>query len=338
MRKKRNISIQKNKNLKPLVSNNLPDKFFFYCLCMVLTITFLQPASTWAHGFAGKRFFPSTFAVEDPFVADEFSLLFSFIKEPAEEESPAADASELAMEYSKRITPNFGLSIGAEYVHLDFDGAGSESGFNNLELGAKYQFFTSEEHEALFSFGVEAEIGDTGSSSIGAEPFSVISPALFFGKGFGDLPESMKYLKPFAVTGVLGINFPTDSTIVLIDPDTSEEEIENIPNTLTWGFTIQYDLRYLQSFVKDVGLGAPFNRMSLVVEFPMETCLEYECDGDTIGYVNPGIVWNGKKIELGLAAKIPINSRTGDDTGIYALLHFFVDDIFPKSLGRPLFP
>jgi hypothetical protein len=94
----------------------------------------------------------------------------------------------------------------------------------------------------------------------------------------------------------------------------------------------------MQSFVKDVGLGTPFNRMSLVVEFPMETCLDYECDGDTTGYVNPGLVWNGKKIELGLAARIPVNSRTGDDVGVYALLHFFIDDIFPNSLGRPIFP
>ncbi len=336
MKTRRYKYIEKNKGKNPSAASIFPWVFCFYCLCLALAITFLQPASALAHGFAGKRFFPSTFAVEEPFVSDELSLLYSYIKEPAEEESPAADASELALEYSKRITPRFGLSIGGEYVHLDFDGAGSESGFNNLELGAKYQFFTSEEHEAIFSLGVEVELGDTGSSSIGAEPFSVISPALFFGKGFGDLPESMKYLRPFAVTGVLGINFPTDSKIVIVDPVTSDEEVENIPKTLTWGFTIQYDLRYLQSFVKDVGLGAPFKRMSLVVEFPMETCLDYDCDGDTTGYVNPGIVWNGKKIELGLAAKIPVNSRTGDDTGIYALLHFFIDDIFPKSLGRPI--
>ena len=328
----------KPKSAKSAAASISSAPLWLNCICLALIIIFLHPASTRAHGFAGKRFFPSTFAVEDPFVSDEFSLLFGYIKEPAEEESPAANASELGMEYSKRITPHFGLSIGAEYVHLDFDGAGSESGFNNLELGAKYQFFTSEEHEALLSFGVAAEIGDTGSSSIGAESFSVISPALFFGKGFGDLPESVKYLRPLAVTGVIGVNYPSDSKLVFINEETSEAEIEYIPNTLTWGFTIQYDLRYLQSFVKDVGLGAPFNRMSLVVEFPMETCLDYDCDGDITGYVNPGIVWNGKKIELGLAARIPVNSRTGDDAGVYALLHFFIDDLFPNSLGRPIFP
>jgi hypothetical protein len=329
---------RKQKTLKSSAVSICSAALWIYCFCIALIITFLQPASSQAHGFAGKRFFPSTFAVEDPFVSDEFSILYGYIKEPAEEESPAVKASELGLEYSKRITPHFGLSIGEEYAHLDFDEGPSESGFNNLELGAKYQFFTSEEHEALFSFGVAAEIGDTGSSSIGAESFSVISPSLFFGKGFGDLPESMKYIRPFAVTGVIGVNYPSDSKIVFINDETSEAEIEYIPKTLTWGFTIQYDLRYLQSFVKDVGLGTPFNRMSLVVEFPMETCLDYECDGDTTGYVNPGLVWNGKKIELGLAARIPVNSRTGDDVGVYALLHFFIDDIFPNSLGRPIFP
>ena len=338
METKKSKPSRKQKTLKPSAVSICSAALWIYCFCIALIITFLQPASSWAHGFAGKRFFPSTFAVEDPFVSDEFSILYGYIKEPAEEESPAVKASELGLEYSKRITPHFGLSIGEEYVHLDFAEAPSESGFNNLELGAKYQFFTSEEHEALFSFGVAAEIGDTGSSSIGAESFSVISPALFFGKGFGDLPESMKYIRPFAVTGVIGVNYPSDSKIVFINDETSEAEIEYIPKTLTWGFTIQYDLRYLQSFVKDVGLGTPFNRMSLVVEFPMETCLDYECDGDTTGYVNPGLVWNGKKIELGLAARIPVNSRTGDDVGVYALLHFFIDDIFPNSLGRPIFP
>jgi hypothetical protein len=330
--------MRKKDSLSSSFTTICPRSLWIICFYLAPAVSFLQPAASWAHGFAGKRFFPSTFAVEDPFVSDELSLLFSYIKEPAEEDSPEAKASELGLDYAKRITPNFGLSIGSEYVNLDFEGDGSESGFNNLELGAKYQFFTSEAHEALLSVGVGAEIGDTGSKSIGAEPFSVISPALFFGKGFGDLPESTKFLRPFAVTGVIGVNFPTDDEIVSLNEDTLETEIENIPKTLTWAFTVQYDLRYLQSFVKDVGLGAPFNRMSLVVEFPMETCLEYACDGETTGYVDPGMVWNGKYIELGLAARIPVNNRTGDNTGVFVLLHFFVDDLFPDSLGRPLFP
>jgi len=36
-------------------------------------------------------------------------------------------------------------------------------------------------------------------------------------------------------------------------------------------------------------------------------------------------------------AIIPINERTGTNVGVIAQLHFFLDDLFPDSLGRPLF-
>ncbi len=94
---------------------------------------------------------------------------------------------------------------------------------------------------------------------------------------------------------------------------------------------------YLQSFVKDIGLGAPFNRMILVTEFPMETCLSADCKGNITGTVNPGIIWAGKYIELGVAAQIPINERSGKSVGILALFHVFIDDLFPKSIGAPIF-
>jgi hypothetical protein len=94
---------------------------------------------------------------------------------------------------------------------------------------------------------------------------------------------------------------------------------------------------YLQSFVKDIGLGAPFNRMILVTEFPMETCMSADCKGQVTGTVNPGVVWCGKYMEFGVAAQVPINSRSGSSVGILGLIHLYVDDLFPKSIGRPIF-
>jgi len=292
----------------------------------LLMIVFL-PVTSWAHGFAGKRFFPTTLSVEDPFVSDELSFLFNHIKEDS-----VTKRTSIGLDYSKRITPNLGISIGSEYQNIDVAHEGSESGFGNLELGIKYQFFTSEEHEAIFSAGLGAEIGGTGSKRVGAESFSVISPALFFGKGFGDLPDSVKYLKPLAITGVIGPNFPTRSKTV------SDGEIEYNPDTFSWGITLQYSLQYLQSFIKDIGLGAPLNRTVLLLEFPMETCLNRGCSGQTTGFVNPGITWVGKTMQVGIEAQIPINDRSGDHVGVLGLVHFFLDDLFPKSLGTPIFP
>ena len=62
------------------------------------------PALLWAHGFAGKRFFPTTLAVDDPFVSDEGSLLISYTREPGEGETPATRAAVISGEFSKRIT------------------------------------------------------------------------------------------------------------------------------------------------------------------------------------------------------------------------------------------
>ena len=78
--------------------------------------------------------------------------------------------------------------------------------------------------------------------------------------------------------------------------------------------------------------------MVLVAEFPMETCLARDCRGQTTGYINPGVVWFGKYMELGVAAQIPINDRTGKNVGALALVHFFIDDLFPKGIGRPILP
>jgi hypothetical protein len=116
---------------------------------------------------------------------------------------------------------------------------------------------------------------------VGSESFSTISPTFFFGKGLGDLPDSLGFLRPIAITGVVGPSFPTQR---------ATEGGEN-PTTLTWGFTVQYSLMYLQSAVKDVGLGASFKRLVALVEFPMQTCLDAGCGRQTTWTVNPGIAW-----------------------------------------------
>ena len=321
----------------------MPCVRLWQALACTWLILLALPALLWAHGFAGKRFFPTTLATDDPFVADELSLLISHIKEPGEGEKSPTVATEIAAEYSKRITPSLGFSLGGEFRHLNPEEEGTESGFGNLELGVKYQFFTSPRHEALFALGLEAAVGGTGNHTVEAEPFSTLSPALFFGKGFGDLPEAVRYLRPLAITGLLGVNVPTRSKTVtthrrlLNGALETEQEIEQHPVTLSWGGSLQYNMQYLQAFVKDIGLGAPFNRMIPLVEISLDTCLNRGCGGETTGTVNPGLIWFGKSVQLGIEAVIPINTQTGHRVGVLGLVHFFIDDLFPHSLGRPIF-
>jgi len=42
--------------------------------------------------------------------------------------------------------------------------------------------------------------------------------------------------------------------------------------------------------------------------------------------------------DLGIVALVPINSRSGAGTGIFALFCLSFDDLFPKGIGRLISP
>ncbi len=277
----------------------------------------ILPGPAMAHGYAGKRFFPATLAVDDPFVADEFGLKLSHGKDES-----GTTTTDLAIDYAKTITPDFGLSIGTDYLRLKPEDGGAQKGFANTVVGAKYLAYKNDAHEMLFSIGANVELGGTGSARVGAESGSTLSPAIFFGKGFGDLPESAKYLRPLAVTVAVSPNFSTH--------DFKTKSVDT-------GITLSYDLGYLQNYVKDAGLKSPFNRLIPIVELPLSTCTTGECGGRTTGTINPGIIWYGRHYQLGLEATIPLNRASGSHTGVILQLHLFIDDLFPRSLGKPIF-
>jgi hypothetical protein len=154
---------------------------------------------------------------------------------------------------------------------------------------------------------------------------------MFFGKGLGDLSENLSLLRPIALTGLVGIGIPTSASTRV-----DETEIERHPNVLQYGFALEYSLIYLQEQVRDIGLRAPFDRLPLV-EFSFETPLDRRQRGQTSGTAGPGVIWSSKYVQFGVEALIPINERTGNSVGVIAQIHFYLDDLFPHSFGRPLF-
>jgi hypothetical protein len=309
----------------------------FWLVCVVCELG----ATGWAygHGFAGARFFPATLSTDDPFVADELSLpTVSTIETP---DGGGTRQTDISVDIAKRITPQFAIEIGETLTALNPHEGRAVNGFGNLELSGKYQFLKNDAHEAIVSLGLGVEIGGTGSSSIGADSFSTWAPGIFFGKGFGDLPDVLRFLKPLAITGLAGVGIPTSASTrsVTVDDRTGEREveIERHPDVLEWGFALEYSVIYLQSQVQDMHLPAPVDRLIPLVEFALETPLNRGARGQTTGTINPGVIWAGKYFQVGAEAIVPINERRGTNVGVIAQLHFFMDDLFPHSLGRPLF-
>lgn len=297
-------------------------RFFARAACIALLAHGAAPAGALAHGFAGKRFFPATPTTDDPFVADELSLpTVSQRRLAAGDEGPASRLTSTSVDYTKRITSNFGVGFGVNYLRFANEDGTSQNGFDNASASLKYRFHENDAHESIASLGLDWDIGGSGARSVRAESFSTLTPALFYGKGFGDLPESLRYLRPLAVTTSAGIAFPSG---------------EPHADALKLGFAVEYSVPYLQSFVKDVGLPAPFSRMIPLVEFDLQKPINRGASGFT-GTVNPGIIWAGRTLQLAVEAIVPVNSRTGGGKGILFQVHFFLDDLFPRSLGKPLF-
>jgi len=263
---------------------------------------------------------------------------FSTIRTP---DDGGTRETDISVDIAKRITTQFGIEIGETFTALNPHEGRATNGFGNLELGGKYQLLNNGPHEAIVSLGLGLEVGGTGSSSVGADSFSTWTPGIFFGKGFGDLPDALRFFKPLALTGAAGVAIPTSSSTrsVMVNDQTGEREveIERHPDVLEWGFALEYSVIYLQSQVQDMHLPAPIDRLVPLVEFALETPLNRGARGQTTGTINPGVIWSGKYFQIGAEAVIPINSRTGNDVGFVAQLHFYLDDLFPHSIGRPLF-
>ncbi|MBV8776102.1 MAG: hypothetical protein JO258_02790 [Alphaproteobacteria bacterium] len=292
----------------------------FAALATVLAV----PAAAHAHGFAGDRFFPATILTDDPFVADEMSLP-TFTYEPT-----APDGSktfDLDFDVSKRLTPNVGITLSQGWQHMKPAGGPGVTGLTGFSTAIDYQFFTDAAHEFTAMAGLAARWAHTGRvAALAADDFTTLSPLIDFGKGLGDLPESLPWLRPIAVTGNLSLDFPTKT----------ESAGNPNPNNFHYGFAFEYSLPYLQQNVKDIGLNRFFRQLIPLVEVSYATGLNRGQGGQTVGTIQPGVIWAGQYMQLGAEAIIPINRASGHGVGAIVQVHFYLDDIFPTSFGRPL--
>jgi hypothetical protein len=305
-------------------------------LLVIVLLMFGFSTSAWADCPVGERLFPGTLTLDDPCVDDELTL--PIIASFQNGDIPSAKELDISGEYSKTITKNFGVSFAEDWIHLNFPGGGSPAGFDNLGTSFKYQFVRDAEGETAMSAALNVRWGGTGSRAVGAEPFTTLTPTWFAGKGFGFLPESMKFLRPLGVTVQVGYSFPTGSSTATFDENSGLLTTTPNPQFLVWAGSLQYSMPYLKSRVADLGFPDFFNHLIPLVEWNLETqTINFDGKERTTGTINPGLIYNTEKYQLSLEAILPVNRASGDGFGAIAALHLHLDEIFPRSLGKPIF-
>ena len=296
-----------------------------------------------AHEIVGNRFFPATLGIDDPGVNDELAL--PTVDSFKTGDAPPVRQRDISGEFSKRITEDFAVSFGSTYTFLgptDPTAAGA-NGFQNLDTTFKYRVYRNPEHEFVMSVGLSVEWGGTGGKSVGADPFNTYTPNFYFGKGLGDLPDTLSWVRPVAITGQVGYAIPgrNSTTTFGIDPDSglATVDTEFQPRVLNWGATNQYSMPYLKTAVVDLGLPDFINRLIPLVEANLQTPVANTLTSGTMttGTINPGVIWVGNTFQVGIEALIPINRQSGTNVGVIAQLHLFLDDIDPHGIGKPSF-
>jgi hypothetical protein len=309
------------------------------------TIAGLGPALS--HTIVGDRVFPATLAIDDPGVNDELGLpTFSYFANPDNSNEFNFNGA-----YQKTITYNMSFFIADTFTHLTSalkaDGTiGTINGWKQLRTQLKYVPYQNAEHEFIVSVAGQVAWGETGNDSIAPDQSSDLTVKGFFGKGFGDLEN--EWLRPFAVTGEVDYTWSTHPFDVTGVDQFGNVLFSRTPTVLTYGATLQYSLLYMNSFVHEV---PPFFRQLIpTVEFVAATPISNvgpSAPGavlgthETLATVQPGVFYIDRlgpvSFELGAEAVIPINHASGRHVGAMAILDFFLDDIFPDTIGKPLF-
>jgi hypothetical protein len=287
------------------------------------------------HGIAGNRYFDGTMTFDDPAVADEAILpLFTYQQYPAQDSAVAENRINVA--FARLLTPTLAFTLDSGWLHQNWP-VGHTSGFDKTDIGLKYEAYRNNQHETLVSASLAWGIGHSGSAAVGTDAPDTIQPGIFVGKGFGDLPASLSWLRPFAITAAVVDEVPLGSVGRALAPNLASGGFDRVISpaveTLHWGFSIQYRTLYLTSrFDGGPPKEEPLNQWVPLVEFRFDS----PRGQPTAATANPGFAYVAVTWQVSAEAIIPLNHAGGTGPGFRAQLLFFLDDLAPSLFGKPL--
>ncbi len=280
----------------------------------------VSAAPALAYTAAGDRVFPATILLPQNAPSDDFYLTPS--TQPFYSGSvPGANdrLTNFSFTYDKTLTERLSVGFTDGWNQFSQAGAGTAYGFQNLQTAVQYLAVLNPEHEFLLSVGANREWGD-GAHGIGASSSGATTPALYVGKGFGDVP--VPALQPFAITGSVGYQLADENTR---------------PDLLVTGIALEYSIPYLDAKVADLGLPDFVRALTPMVEFLYTTPVSNPRGATTSGTIAPGISYAGEGWELGAELLVPATRSAGSGVGFTAQLHLALDYLFPDTIGRPIF-
>jgi hypothetical protein len=299
----------------------------FSCFLVCLAALSILSPSAWAHGIVGQRMFIEPLFTEDANVKNELVIPFAEFGV-----QPDGTWRQVHFSFEKQLYPDrlsFVLEGGRINRHAGNDRLG---GWDNLDLGLKYEAYTNERREFVLSPALFATL-PLGSDHV-VDHETLLTPMLLYGKGFGDLP--LPYLRPFAIQGDIGITASVGSpherkfsydTVLFY----SIAYLNHIVRNADSGYSMEHCLR--RGFSRGALLGDLFPYL----EFNGERAMNGE-PGSVTSSLRPGILWMGKYAQVSVAADIPMQHpsvQPNPHKGFILTIDWFLDEILPGMNWTP---
>jgi hypothetical protein len=273
---------------------------------------------------------------DDPAVADQ-AILPYYANSTFPTQGSDTTENRINWTFARLLTPTLAVTADSGWLHQSWP-IGHTSGFDKTDVGLKYEGYRDNQHETLVSVSLAWGIGHSGGQSVGADAPNTIQPGIFFGRGFGDLPDALSWLRPFAITGAVVDEVPVGSARAsALAPNLVSGRFDTVfargVETLHWGFSIQYSTLYLtRRFDGGPPKEDPLNQFVPLVEFRFDSPRgQY-----TAATMNPGFAYVAVTWQIAAEAIVPLNRAGGNGLGFRTQLLLFLDDLMPTVFGKPL--
>jgi hypothetical protein len=221
----------------------------------------------------------------------------------------------------KTISPDSSFSIFTGYQRFEQEQEPTTS--SNLELAYKRILVAIPRHEFVFTINPSIEL-PLGDNNGGSETHARAGLDLLFQKGFGDLPDLLRLLRPAGVEGDWG--WQSKVTGARDDLITGELELE-------------YSLQYLDENVAANSVPRAIRDLTPHLDFDYAQYLSAHRNSSAPDFeLTPAIAWLNSTFEVNLGVQVALN-RASSGSGAVAfvwLLGVSYDQLVP-ALGWNLF-
>ena len=228
--------------------------------------------------------------------------------------SSSADTSA-SFYLEKMLPPNSSVSLLGGIRRLSVD-TGPETGWDNISISYKQVIASMRTHEFAFALNPFLEL-PTGTTKTGAESHARWGIELLSEKGFADLPEFLRELRPAAVEG--DVAWETKVTGTRDDLVSADAEIE-------------YSFDYFDRYTCAGCVGEKLRGFNPHLDFDYDQHTSAHRNiSSPVFYMVSAIAWLNSTFEINLGAKIALNRGSSSDgsVGFVWLVGVSLDHIVP---------